>query len=390
MLIWGSMLLGLPAWAAPLVSTPDPKATVNSAGSARLLAPPLVSADQPASQPPLVDGSANLPSRSGSSLRFDPTLIAPLQPAAQLQLTQPFVSFEPQSTPVVAQTVDPELGTLRLQDDPNSPANCNPDPELGCVRLQEPLPLPPAPAARAPVVYLLGRLNFFRSSNIFSAVDPVNDGLINPGLTLYAIPALGPNTFLVASVDGNLVRYSTQTQINYDEIRLRTGILQRLSPNMFGEIGWSNQQLFISGDELKNVGFPAGTRFLNEHAIRLELSRRDQIAPRLALSSFYQFRYSFADPDSRSRVINAFIGSLSYDIQPTLQAAIDYQFNLANFTRQDREDQYHQVIGRLTYTAFRSTQLNAFVGYSFGRSSDPTVDFTGLILGIGMSFSVGF
>jgi hypothetical protein len=230
-------------------------------------------------------------------------------------------------------------------------------------------------------------VDYFRSSNVFSAIDPVDDGLVRPGLTLFTAPAIGQNTYFVASVDGNLVRYNTQSQIDYNELRFRAGIFQRLSPTMFGEIGWSNQQLFIAGSKLP--GLPAGTRFLNDHGIRFELSRRDQLSKRLSLNTFYQLRLSFADPDSRSRLLNSFIASFSYDYQPNLQIGLDYQFALANFTVVKRDDQYHQVAARLTYTAFRNTQMNVFVGYSFGRSSDPTIAFNGLILGVSLTVSLG-
>lgn len=300
---------------------------------------------------------------------------------------------------------DPELGVLRLQAPQNSPSDpgettlgqnqldpnrprcasgVEPDPELGCLPLQA---LPPPPPPHQPVVYLLGRLDYFRSSNVFSAVDPVNDGLVRPGLTLFSAPALGPDTYFIGSIDGNLVRYNTQTQINYNELRFRAGIFQRLSPTMFGEIGWSNQQLFIASDKIR--GLPAGRRFLNDHAIRLELSRRDQLGKHLALNTFYQLRISFADPDIRSRILNSVIASLSYDLQPNLQIGLDYQFALANFTVDRRDDQYHQLAARLTYTAFRNTQMNVFIGYSFGNSSDPSINFNSLILGVSLTVNLG-
>ncbi|XHX79857.1 MAG: outer membrane beta-barrel protein [Stenomitos frigidus ULC029] len=300
---------------------------------------------------------------------------------------------------------DPELGVLRPQVPQTQPsattadeplgqdpaqvvARCATgvelDPELGCLPLQ---PLQPAPSARQPMVYLIGRLDYFRSSNVFSAVDPVDDGLIRPGLTLFTAPALGRNTYFIGSIDGNFIRYNTQSQIDYNELRFRAGIFQRLSPTMFGEIGWSNQQLFIASSKIP--GLPIGRRFLNDHAIRLELSRRDQLNKRLALNTFYQLRLSFADPDSRSRVLNSFIASLSYDVQSKLQVGLDYQFALANFTAVKRDDQYHQLAARLTYTAFRNTQLNVFVGYSFGNSTDPTIDFNSLILGVSLTLNLG-
>jgi len=308
---------------------------------------------------------------------------------------------------------DPELGTLKLQFVPppgtsttsQSPTTSPPercpdsDPELGCIRLQAPPPIPPQPARQASV-YLLGRLDYFRSSNIFAGVDPVDDGLIRPGITLFASPAIGPNTYLVGAIDANLVRYGGQSQLDYNELRFRAGILQRLSPTMFGEFGWSNQQLYSAGKIANNrsLGFAPGQRFLNDNALRLELSRRDQLTKHLALSTFYQFRIGFAEPVDRSRIINSLIASLNYDVQPNLQLGLDYQFSLANFTEQPRfisassskrVDQYHQVNLRLTYTVIPNTQLSLYAGYSFGRSTVPGIDFDGLILGVSISTSVG-
>ncbi|MBD2072439.1 outer membrane beta-barrel protein [Phormidium sp. FACHB-592] len=308
------------------------------------------------------------------------------------------------SNPPTSVFNDPELGVLRLQvpktqqsgtsadgtseQQAQTAARCASgvalDPELGCLPIQTVQPPPPS---RQPLVYLVGRLDYFRSSNVFSAIDPVDDGLFRPGLTLFTAPALGRNTYFIGAIDGNLIRYNTQSQIDYNELQFRAGIFQRLSPTMFGEIGWTNQQLFIAGSKIP--GLPIGTRFLNDHAVRLELSRRDQLNKRLLLSTFYQLRLSFADPDSRSRVLNSFIASLSYNVQPNLQVGLDYQFALANFTAIRRDDEYHQLAARLTYTAFRNTQLNMFVGYSFGNSTDPAIEFNSLILGVSLSVNLG-
>ncbi len=91
---------------------------------------------------------------------------------------------------------DPDLGILRLEKEPtslpqqpNSPNNpqapqaaCpNPDPDLGCIPIE---PWVPPPPPRAPIAYLLPRIDYFRSSNVFSAIDPVDDGFFRPGLTL--------------------------------------------------------------------------------------------------------------------------------------------------------------------------------------------------------------
>lgn len=375
-----------------------------------------------AAAPPL-QGQQRQASAAPQRQRYRAAALLPLQPlqapiAAKPQMPVPdsltdlaiALSVAQTSSPPPAQgdgslpqpaTSDPELGVIRLQAPQSAPAatpvgnalgqkaplcasGVQPDPELGCLPLQ---PLLPSPPARQPVIYLLIRADYFRSSNVFSAVDPVDDGLIRPGLTLFTAPAIGRNTYFVGSIDGNLIRYNTQSQIDYNELGLRAGIFQRLSPTMFGEIGWSNQQLFIAGSKIP--GLPVGTRFLNDHAIRFELSRRDQLNKRLSLKTFYQLRLSFADPDSRSRLLNSLVASFSYDLQPKLQAGLDYQFALANFTVVDRDDQYHQLAARLTYTAFRNTQLNVFVGYSFGNSSDPTIDFSGLILGVSLTVNIG-
>ena len=258
------------------------------------------------------------------------------------------------------------------------------DPELGLPRLQERLlePRPLPSATRSPSVYLVGRVDYFRTTNVFSGVDPVNDGLIRSGLTLFYAPAIGRNTYLVTSVDGSLIRYGNLGYLNYNELRLRAGVLQRLSPRTFGEIGWSNQQLFSTREGLQNA--LRGDRFLNDNAIRFELSRQDALSKKLALNTFYQFRVSFADPNDRSRLINSFITSLSYSWSPSFQTALDYQVAWSHFTQQPRDDIYHQLVARLTYTITPQSQINIFSGFSFGDSSDSRIDFNSFILGVGI------
>jgi hypothetical protein len=267
------------------------------------------------------------------------------------------------------------------------PAECIPDPELGCLRLKD-APVVPPRAPRAPIVYLLARFDYFRTSNVYSSSFLVlSDGLSRPGVSLYIVPPLGPNTFFVGSIDANLVRYSSQFKINYDELRFRAGITHRLSPVMFAEVGWGNQQLFIrTGDQ---IGQRKGNRFLNDHGVRVELSRRDQLANKLSLNSFYQLRVGFAEPSPLSRLSNTLFLSLNYDIQPNLQLGLDYQVVLVRFTQTQRRDSFHQVIARLSYTLVRNVQLNVFGGYSFGNSSDPLVNFDGSVFGASLSFSLG-
>lgn len=277
------------------------------------------------------------------------------------------------------------LASVRVAADPANPSlpptfeNC--DPELGCLRIQG---LPPSTAPQ-PILYLTPRVDFFRSNNLLLGIDPINAGLIRPSLTLLAIPRIGPNTYVLASVDGAFNRYFEVPQFNYDELRIRAGILHQLSPTMTAEVGWTNQQLFIANNEIP--GFPSGTRFLNDQAIRFELSRRDQLTERLFLNSIYQFRVSFSDPEDRSRILNVGFLSLNWDLNPnrTVQLGMDYQFSAANYTVVKRTDIYQQLLGRITLNAFRNSQLSVYGGISFGDSTERGIDFNSYVLGVSMS-----
>ncbi|MEW6493209.1 MAG: hypothetical protein AB1589_12000 [Cyanobacteriota bacterium] len=250
------------------------------------------------------------------------------------------------------------------------------DPELGILRLRE-LPAPPPPSK--PAVYLLGGAGYFRSNNIFSGVDPIDDGLFRTGLTLLAVPSLGPQTSLFASVGGNIFRYSDLSEYDYNELRFSAGIRQQIGSRSYGELGWNNRQLFSED---------GGDRFLNDHSAYLELGRRDLLAERLTLDTYYQLRLSFANPSDRSQVINSVGASLGYNLSPSLLLALDYQFAFADFTQQEREDQYHQLLARMNYTLSPNSRLYLFGGKSFGSSSDSEIDFDGLVFGAGVDFSL--
>lgn len=309
------------------------------------------------------------------------TPVAPLeaiasQPVSNDSLENETPENETPSSPSFLAQETPPAAAPGLED-------CPLDPELGCLRIPLPAPLAAEPS---PVLLLVPRLDFFHSNNILSGVDPVDDGLLRPSLTLLAIPSLGPNTVLVTSIEGSFNRYFRISEFNYDELRIRAGIFQRLSPNMTGEIGWINQQLFISGNKIP--GFTSGTRFLNDHAIRLEVSRRDQLAERLSLSSVYQFRVGFAQPDDRSRIINLLFLSLNHELTSKIQLGLDYQFAAANFTVVPRTDIYHQILGRVTLMAFPNTQVSVYGGFGLGHSTLPNIDFNSYIVGVSMSMNL--
>lgn len=304
----------------------------------------------------------------------------------------------PESPPTLAQAdetqldVDPELGTLRLRPTPDP--NLNPprthdgagDPELGVLRLQE-SPAPDQPTepdrpetSRYPSVYLLGGINFLRSDNIFSSqVDPVGDSLFIPGLSLYAQPQIGSDTYLVAAASGYLFRYVDFSDVDYNELRLRVGIRQILSPQMYGEVNWINSQLFDRSD---------GDRFLDDHAMRLLLVRSDAIAPRLSLDSFYLFRIGFANPPDRSRISNSLGVGLAYDVTPDLDVALDYRVSWTVFTEDDRDDFYNQVTASVIYDLTSRTQLSAYGGFSFGDSTRSDINFNSGVFGLGINFAL--
>ena len=250
------------------------------------------------------------------------------------------------------------------------------DPELGTLRVQEQLPPPPY----EPVGHLLGQVGYFQSNNIFSGVDPVDGGLISSGLTLSVTPKLGAKTSLVTAIDGRVIRYLDRSDADYNQLRLRAGIRQQLTPSMFGEIGWNNQKLFSA---------KAGDRFFNENALRLALQRQDRITDRLWLNSFYEFRLGFADPESRSRMINSLSADLVYYINPRFQLGLGYQFARADFMQRDRDDTYHLLLGSLTYAMSRDSQLSIQGGFSFGGSSDPNIDFDNVFFSVSYTVDIG-
>lgn len=258
------------------------------------------------------------------------------------------------------QTEDPELGILRLREQQLEQFEAQTD----------------APSRES--VFFIGRFSFFKSDNILlDRLEPVDDELISLSATLLAAPSLGPDTLLIAAVEGGLIHYNELSELDYRELEFRASIRQFLSARAYGEIGWSNQQLFSDGD-----------RFFNDHSLRLTLARRDLLASELSLDSFYQLRLSFADPEERSRVINTLGIGLNYDLQPDLSVGLDYQLTLTNFTQQDRADFYNQVVAQLSYDLSRNSRIILFGGVSFGDSSRSDVDFDSAIFGASIDVNV--
>ncbi|MBR8834713.1 MAG: hypothetical protein DSM106950_11910 [Stigonema ocellatum SAG 48.90 = DSM 106950] len=257
-------------------------------------------------------------------------------------------------------------------------------------QLPEP-PLAPPVAQTKPIGYLQAHVGYFQTSNIFSSVHPIQDGLIFSGLTLASVPLrLGSKTYLNGSIDGYLIRYINQSKYNYDQLRFNLDIYQQLTPRMYGDFGWTNQQLFYA----KNSStFSAGDRFLSDNSLHLSLGRRDPLTPKLMLDSFYELRLSFTDPpsgrDNRNRVINSLQVSLNYYWQKLLQVGVDYQFGLSNFTERQREDQYHRLFGHLTYGISNYSNISLEGGVNLGSSTDHNIDFNGWFFTLNYNLELG-
>lgn len=270
--------------------------------------------------------------------------------------------------------------------------------ELGKLVLREERPLeqqqpPPLPQPQPkPIGNLQADIGYFHTNNIFSSkVNPIEDGLIYSGLTLASAPlALGSKTYLNASINGTLIRYINQSKYNYNQLRFNVGVYQQLSPRMYGEIGWSNQQLFYARN---GSNFDAGDRFLNENSFRLSLGRRDPLTPRLMLDSFYELRLSLTDPpseeDNRDRLIHSAWISLNYYLKQSLQVGLDYQFSFSDFTQRQREDLYHRLYGHLTYGTSNYTNLSLQGGFTLGGSTDRDIDFDGWFFSVHYNLELG-
>jgi hypothetical protein len=287
----------------------------------------------------------------------------------------------------------------RLLENKQQTLKLNGDDELGLLRLREqqleqlpPPALEPPVARRRSIGYLQARVGYFQSSNIFSSeIDPIDDGLIFSGLTLASTPLpLGSKTFLAASVDGNLIRYINQSQFNYNQVRFNVSLYQQLSRQMYGEIGWNNQQLFYARD---GEFFDAGESFLKENSVYFSLGRRDNLTSKLMLDSFYELRLSFTDPpsgeDNRDRFINSLWFSLNYYFQKSFQAGVGYQFGWSDFINRTRQDQYHRLFGLLNYQISDYSNVNLQSGISFGGSSQSNIDFDGWFFSINYNIELG-
>ncbi|MEA5515230.1 hypothetical protein [Nodularia sp. UHCC 0506] len=258
--------------------------------------------------------------------------------------------------------------------------------ELGLRVRERPLPKKPVPEFK-PIGNLQASFGYYHTSNVFSSdVDPIEDGLIFSGLRLASVYfPLGSKTFVNGSIDGSLVRYVDQSIYDYNRVKFDLNVYQQLSPRMYGIVGWSNQQLFYANSDR----FQAGDRFLGENSLSLSLGRRDSLTPQLTLNSFYEFKINFAEPNTRSRIINSARVSLNYDLQQPLRVGLNYYLNLSDFTQRERHDHYHQMFGNLSYQLSDSSNINLQTGLTLGGSTGRNINFDGWFFSINYNWRLG-
>ncbi|PZV03538.1 MAG: hypothetical protein DCF32_13665 [Leptolyngbya sp.] len=307
--------------------------------------------------------------------------LAPPTPAAQPQPPTSLAQTDPEAE---LTEQDPELGVIQVR-------SLLEDNDLGILRIRDQPQIPVAPAQPpAKIGFLSARLAIANSDNILLAVNDVGgltgDTFLRPSIGFGVYPALGPQTALIATADYGLQRYGAQSALNYDDLRLRVGLRQGLTPRSYGQLIFTYQELYRPGG---NRG-----RFFKNTALGLTLGRRDPIAPKLALDTYYLFQFNGAQSTSSgtatdfSRFFHSAGGYLGYDITPQLQAGVSYQLNFIDYTAQDRYDTFQQVLGQVVYRITPGLRLNVYGGVSFGRSSEPRVRFNDTFFGAAIDATI--
>ncbi|MCY7407393.1 MAG: outer membrane beta-barrel family protein [Alkalinema sp. CAN_BIN05] len=353
---------------------------------------------------PIAD-QPQLPDRPQQLLKTElPKLDLRIEPKVEFKLdpkVDPTINLIKPKVPVVS---DPERGILGSppvtpQPIPIAPSETAPtideplepgsDPELGTIKIRETPPSSPPPAPRrATSLYLLGHFDYFQTNNVFSSIPLHTDGALRTGLSLYYLPPLGPKTYLLLLAESSILRYGTSSRLNYDELRLKVGLYQQLTPRLSGEIGWSYKQLTAAKEEVKNLF--QGVRFFNEHSLRFDLTRQDPLSPSLKLITGYQFRWNFTgDIEKYDRLLNAGQISLNYKLSPRMEVGLDYQASWTHFTQQSRDDVSHYLGAHLSYELNDRMSFNAFGGRSMGISSEQRIEPNSWIFGLGFNFNIG-
>ncbi|MEY3298790.1 MAG: hypothetical protein RLZZ597_2050 [Cyanobacteriota bacterium] len=276
---------------------------------------------------------------------------------------------------------DPELGVIRVR-------NPLEDPELGILRVRE----QPAPADH--IGFLTARFSVVNSDNVLLLVNDVGgltgDTFYRPAATLAVYPRLGPETVLIGGLDLGLQRYGQQSNIDYNDWRARVALRQGLSPRSYAQIGVTYQELWRAGG--------SGFRFFDNRAVAFSLGRRDPLSPRLTLESFYQVQWNEARARSQtasgivttdfSRLSQSAGAYLGYTLSPQWHTGLNYQLNFIDYSTQDRYDTVQQLLGQVVYSITPQVRISLYGGWSFGRSSDPSIRLNDALFGVTLDATV--
>ncbi|PSB30075.1 outer membrane beta-barrel protein [Stenomitos frigidus] len=371
-----------------------PSAASREIVTAIATAPQLRAIAAPETIPPQAGNTAEQHSASiAESVALVPTQLAtetdpPRNPVSQPSVSQSAIDLLPpeqrlaQLSPIDGLT---EPGTNPIDEKADEkPEPLNPEDtqaELGEVRiLQRPSQQPTS--RPQPDVQLLLRSGIFSSSNIsaLETFQPSDVVFSNTGLLL-ATPKLGPTTRLVASAGGGTIRFATEGDFNYNVLNFNVGIQQRLTSQMYAQLGWVNEQLFRDG---------SGQRLLLDNAVAFTVGRQDQLGKQLRLDSFYNLRASFTNPTDQSRVANTLGARLRYDFTPSFQGALDYRLTFKNFTDADRFDTEHQISATATYSINPNLFIAGSVSYLFGNSSNSAIEVNNVSIGVVIGMNIPF
>jgi len=377
---------GLPqARAAGLVIAPPPTASLPDQSTAgQYHQSPAQVPNAIHKSPSTLDLLGRLDESQGQTGGREATVLPPSNPQA-VKKTGPVLITQQSPQGETTPGSDPELGIIRVR-------SSSEDPELGILRIREQPVIPETPPQEpSKIGFFTARLTAASSDNILLDVGGLTgDEFLRPGLSLAFYPPVEPQTFLIGNIDASLQRYTTQSDFNYDDLRFRIGVRQGLFPRTYGQVLFTYQQLFRPG--------PPRFRFFENAAFSFTLGRRDPLTSRLILNSYYQVQLN--DTEARStpdgptnfddfdRLTQYLGGSLNYTINPQWLTGVSYQMTLADYTGQERYDTYHQLIGQLTYRITPDVRMSLYGGFSFGRSSDPRIQFNDTLFGVTLDATV--
>ena len=313
-------------------------------------------------------------------------LIGGFSPAAGAVGTVQIAQDSPAGSPLPNE--DPELGIIRVRSDSE-------DPELGILRIREQPVVPETRTAEPPEFgFFTARFSAASSDNVLLAVNDVGgltgDEFLRPAISLTFYPPVGPRTILIGDMDVGLQRYTTRSDLNYDDLRFRLGVRQGLFPRTYGQLMFTYQQLFRPGSPR--------FRFFENTAFSFTLGRRDPLTDQLSLNSYYQIQLNDAESRANAsgptdltqfdRITQSLGGYLNYVISPQWQTGMSYQVTLSDYTGQERYDTYHQLLGQLVYRLTPDVRMSVYGGWSFGRSSEPRIRFDDTLFGISVDATV--